>query len=568
MTGEPRRPTAVSARRLGFTYAGRSRPTLEDVSFAIEPGTWTLLAGRTGCGKSTLLRALAGLIPHHTAGEMQGDVRLFGESTRVAAPVTLAGRVGLLLQSPDEQICATTVAGEMAFGLENLAVDPEEIEGRIADGLGQAGLDGYDSRSTHRLSGGEKGRLTRAAVLAMRPGLLLLDEPLGQLDPCGAQELLVELERLKAAGMTIVLAEHRLDELIPAVDRLLVLEEGRLVGDAASRDADAVRSALESGGLPLPELMQLATRIGYCALTDIEGLVERATMEGRGSANTPGVPATPASAAPPSGDKSSVTKRPVVASRRLAHRFADSTGPLWAEVNFELMAGERVALLGPNGCGKSTLLAMLAGLITPNAGGVEFAEACDSKIVCGLVLQNPDLSLFCRTVREELAFGPRAQALADDIVADRVARAAEEFELGDLLDDHPLALSQGQRLRTAVAATVVLEPRLLLLDEPTTGQDAGQVSRIMEALSRHLAAGGDSSLLFSTHDLRTAARFADRAIVLCGGRIAFDGPPTSLLADGSLLAAAGLRRSPLFEARHRLGLQGVTVDALARELTA
>lgn len=549
---------AVAVDRLAFTYAGRDEATLRDVSFTLAAGTWTLVTGRTGSGKSTLLRALAGLIPHHTSGTMQGHVELLGSDTRRATTAALAQTVGLVLQAPDEQICTTTVTAEVAFGLENLAVPSPEIGPRLAEALAGVGLAEQAERATHELSGGQKQRLVLASILAMRPRVLLLDEPLSQLDPRAAAELLVTLDRLREAGLTIVLVEHRLDELLPLVDRLLVFNEGRLAADVTTVDTQALAAAFEPCALQLPEISALAARLNLPPVYRAEQLIESLT---------PGAGATNRTAADSRIDRSNRRRDPTGPSPLLhavevAYRFASEQDALFAEVDFTLHAGQRVALLGPNGSGKSTLLALLARLLQPSAGRIQR----DALLTVGLVLQHPDLMLFCPTVREELAFGPRQLGLSNDEIAERVERVAQRLSLTRLLDDPPMALSQGQRLRAAVAATLTLHPRLLLLDEPTTGQDARQIDAVLQTLSAMTTSGSIAGLLFSTHDLRAAARYADRVLVLAEGRLAADCTPDELLADDALLRHARLRRPPLLEVRHALGLRGLSVDELAEEI--
>jgi energy-coupling factor transporter ATP-binding protein EcfA2 len=227
----------ASVERLSFTFAGRQEPTLADISFELTAGSLIVLAGPTGSGKSTLLRALAGLIQRHSSGRMEGRVTIAGVDTRVADDEDLARRVGLVLQSADEQICAASVLGELAFGLENLSLPPAEIHDRISAALRRFGLEGREQDSPRQLSGGQQQRLLLAALWAMRPSLLLLDEPLSQLDSVSARELIDELTRLRGSGMTLVVAEHRLDDLLPAADRLLTMADGRLVRDAAPESA-------------------------------------------------------------------------------------------------------------------------------------------------------------------------------------------------------------------------------------------------------------------------------------------------------------------------------------------
>jgi energy-coupling factor transport system ATP-binding protein len=545
---------AVAVDRLSYTFAGRETPTLRNISFSLAPGTWTLVTGRTGSGKSTLLRALAGWIPRHSAGVMEGDIWLFGENTRDASPAALAGRVGLMLQSADDQICTTTCADEIAFGLENLALPVTEIGARVAEQLNRFGLASLNAQPTHQLSGGQKQRLLLAAILAMRPGLLLLDEPFSQLDPQSAAELLTELDRLRRAGLTIVCVEHRLDELLSHVDRLIVMDGGQLVGDVGASDAKAVCGALDSVGLELPELAQLARAIDHPAVFQADRFIDAA----------PHCPPAMKSESVPS-----LSSRAILHAQDLAFRFPTSAQPVIQNATFIINAGDRIAVVGPNGAGKSTLLALLAGVLKPSSGKMDFEPVNSNVTPAGLVLQNPDLMLFCTTVWEELAFGPQQQRLPAHEVDARVLDAATLLALDDLLDEPPQGLSQGQRLRTAIAATLTLRPQLLLLDEPTTGQDQQQVNRVLAALDDAVERLKNvGALVFSTHDMRAVARFANRVLVLGEGRLLADLSPHELLVDDRLLAQASLRRPPLFEVRHRLTLRGMTVDKLAKELRA
>jgi energy-coupling factor transporter ATP-binding protein EcfA2 len=569
---------ALEVVELSYTFAGRQVPTLANISFKVEPGTSTLLVGRTGSGKSTLLRALAGLIPNHTAGAMRGSVRLFGADTRGATPAELATRVGLVLQSPDDQIVSTKVAAEVAFGLENLTLPPAEIGPQISEALERAGLAGMEQSPTSQLSGGQKQRLALASVLAMRPRLLLLDEPLSQLDACGAMDLLDQLRRLRQDGLAIVLTEHRLAETLPLVERVLVLNEGRLTADVLARDEEHLAEAISAAGLVLPEVAQLSSTLGFGPIMSADRLVERVADGGRVLALTQGADqAEVEHAAPRQRDGPALLR-----VDQLEFRYRGATASALAEVNFELRAGDRVALVGPNGCGKSTLLAVLARLLKPSQGSVHLPTV-DGRVAVGLVVQNPDLTLFCDTVRDELAFGPRQCRLEEDAIARQVATAASRLDIADLLDEPPLALSQGQRLRIAVAAVLALQPRVLLLDEPTTGQDQPQVARVLQAVTgmgeismpirEHLGVAtqsvGESAggLLFATHDLSCVARYADRVLVLVAGRLVADCSPRELLDDDRLWSEAQLRLPPLFDVRRRLGLHGLTIAELAEELS-
>lgn len=544
---------AAEVQRLSFTFVGRDQPSLIDVSCRLPQASWTLVTGRTGSGKSTFLRALAGLIPHHSAGVMTGSVRLFGQDTATARPAQLARQVGLVLQSPDEQLCATTVEAEAAFGLENLATPVAEIGPRIADCLQRMGLTGFERRATRQLSGGQKQRLLLASILAMRPRLLLLDEPLSQLDPQTAAELLCELDGLRATGMAIVLAEHRLDDVLPLADRVLVFDGGRLAEDLSPRDVPALAEGFARHGLETPEITRLALRLRLPPEESVPQLAARFRAEET-------TLASPTASAP----EGSGSSKPLLSVRNVSFRYPSTTTPVWHEVSFTLSPGERVALVGANGSGKSTLLGLLAGLLSATSGEVEWgpdllAKKTNSPPKTGLLFQNPDLMLFCRTVREELAFGAAGPQALEPLAA--------ELSLTELLDEPPLALSQGQRLRVAVAAVLAQSPRLLLLDEPTTAQDRRQLSVMMELLSRAAKdQRGIEGLLFSTHDLSMVAQHADRVLVLGEGKLLADVRPVDLLGSAALISAAGLRRPPLYELRQLLNLAGVTFEQIALEL--
>lgn len=551
---------ALSADNLGFTYAGRAEPTLQRVSFSLPPASWTVLTGVTGCGKSTLLRALAGLIPHHTRGQMTGRVLLGGDDTREFAPAELAQRVGLVLQSADDQICSTQAAAEVAFGLENLQIPPAEIGVRVEQSLAEFGLAEFAQAATQRLSGGQKQRLMLASLCAMRPRVLLLDEPLSQLDPLAAAELLDALDRLRSQGMTIVVAEHRLEEVVARADALLVMADGQLAAYEPERDPARWHDVLRQHGVTPPEVAQLCQRVNVpvtFAAAEFPAPADATQQPHSVPTPKPSAPPAPPPLSPSAGSL-------LLRTQDLAVRYSGARDSVWSEVSFALFAGQRVALVGPNGSGKSTLLAALAGLLEPTHGRILSEDHLFAET--GVVFQNPDLMLFTDSVAEELAFAPRQRHVPAEVQR-IVTAAAQSLAVDDLGSEPPLALSQGQRLRCAVAATMTQQPRLWLLDEPTTGQDLDQVHRVLEAVSRYVRAGQPACCaLFSTHDLRAVGQFADRVLVLAHGRLLADVTPAELLDNDDLLSVAHLRRPPLYELRRRLGLNGLSVAALAQEL--
>ncbi len=477
-------PATIACRALQYSFPARSELALADISFTLPPGSWTLLVGKSGAGKSTLLHALAGLLNEEQSISRRGLVEIDHRDPQRLPAAERAALVGLVQQSADLQICTTTVEAEVAFGLENLALDAREIDARIIEALDFVDLGEQRHRRVTELSGGQRQRLVLAAVLAMRPSVLLLDEPLSQLDPGAAAQFLAVLDRLRHGGPTIVVADHRFAAWNTRADQLLVLDGGRLAAQVPCADRTAWNAALD------------ALRVSV----------------------------SPRSATPTSVGTT------VAQVERLSFAFDRRHPPVLNDVNMSLRSGEQVAILGANGSGKSTLLALLAGLYQPSSGVIRFPATIAAAAV-GLVQQNPDALLFCRTVREELEFAPRHARCGENEIARRIDDAARRFDLWELLDRPSILLSQGERLRVAVAATFTLHAPLLLLDEPTTGQDPWREAQLMQSLTDYVGAGGPpSALVFSTQDLHVARTYADRAIVLDNGRIVADEAPGPAIA--------------------------------------
>ncbi len=511
-------PARVECRSLTYTFPARVEPALKDITLALEPGSWTLVAGSSGCGKSTLLQSLAGLLSEAEGSTRQGTLRVGDRDPQSLPAAERAALVGLVLQSADQQICTTTVESEVAFGLENLALDATEIDSRIAEALAFVGLESLRQRRVTELSGGQRQRLVLAAVLAMRPQVLLLDEPLSQLDPSAAQQFMAVLDRLRVGGPTLVVAEHRVAPWIERVDRLLIVEDGQLSVNVARvegpRWKKCLRIVADRG------VRQLSPRAWNYEEELAELQARRAAARESGcdlsALTSPEPPRRSLSPEPSSA--------PIVELADLIFTYDRRRLPVIDRLCVQIHPGERVALLGANGSGKSTFLALLSGVHQPQAGLINFAPS-ESPAVA-LVAQNPDGLLFCRTVREELAFAPRSAGCRDDEIAARVADAARRFHLEEHLDRASILLSQGERLRVALAATFTLHARLLVLDEPTTGQDPWHEAELMDALGDAVEHGGPpESLLFSTHDLLVAERYAERVLVLDGGRLVADDAP-------------------------------------------
>jgi energy-coupling factor transport system ATP-binding protein len=554
-------PPILRVEGLTFRYPTRRRPALQGVSFAVEPGETLLVLGPSGSGKSTLALALNGLIPQAIAGDFAGRVTVAGLETRTAPLSRLTQRVGLVFQDPEAQFCLLTVADEVAFGLENLAVPPAEMDARIDRALQQVGLLAYRQARLDRLSGGQKQRLALACVLAMEPEILVFDEPTAHLDPAGALALFADLARLKATGRTLVIIEHRLDALMPLVDRVLVLSPtGQVLAWGEPRAVFRDHwSTLQRLGLWLPQVSALGAALAERGrpLTPFPLTVAEAEaalaplLRARPVSPTDGPARPPASR--PAGE-------PVITVRRLTYAYPGGA-PVLSALDLTVRAGDFLAIVGANGAGKSTLARLMAGLLVPPPGtvflgGDDLARLAPRQIArrVGYVFQNPEHQFLTATVFDEVAFGLRQLRLPRAEVERRTWALLERLGLAPLARAHPFALSQGEKRRLSVATALVLEPEVLILDEPTFGQDYGQSERLLGELQALNQQG--RTVVVITHDMGIVAAYARRVAVLAGGRLLFDGPPAALFAQPDRLRQAALVPPPLVELSQRLAATG------------
>jgi len=517
-----------------------------------------LLLGPTGCGKSTLALCLNGLIPQLVGGEMQGHVSIRGRDTRQTPVGELARQVGLVFQDPEAQFCMLTVEDEVAFGLENLGIPAENMDARIAAALALVGLSEQRHTRLDRLSGGMKQRLALAAVLALGARILVLDEPTSNLDPQGTADLFAHLATLKRQGYTIVLVEHKLDELMdlgdPAhpgqglVGRVVVWgPDGRI---AATGDPHTVfqqqAGKLLEYGIWLPQVTELAYRLSRAGLpierfpvnsAEAQQLLLPFTTHGPGTASA-------AQPNPISGRHYSI--------QAVGLEYTYPRGPeVLRGLNLEVQRGELLALVGANGSGKTTLALSLCGILRPTHGQVQLDGADVSRLdgkqlaaQIGYVFQNPEHQFVTASVADELAYGLRLRHRPEEEVQGKVSAMLEQFGLTDQADVNPFKLSQGQKRRLSVATMLILGQEVLILDEPTFGQDRSNAYRLIDEMRRLQQEG--CTIVFATHDMRLVAEYATRVAVLDEGRIFFDGSPQDLFAHADALRRAQLRAPALY----------------------
>ena len=498
----------VCARDWGWRHAGRKNPALSGVDLDIALGERVLVLGPSGSGKSTLMGGLAGLLGGAEEGEATGTLTVDG-----VAPAQARGRVGLLMQDPEAQVVLARVGDDVAFGMENLGVAREEIWPRVEESLAAVGLSVPLDHSTTELSGGQKQRLALASILAMGPGLLLLDEPTANLDPSGVAEVRAAVETVvERTGATVVVVEHRVDVWASLVDRVIVVADGAIAADGPLRQVLAQQGdALRERGIWLPG-DDVAAEVG------------------------PAPEVTPAS--------SGTTPIARVADLTIGY---DKNSPVRSGIDLTIERGVSTCIVGANGAGKSTFALTLAGLLPPISGTVE-VETSDgtrgdphewtSKQLLGrmsMVFQEPEYQFLASTVAEELAIGPRAVGMSEEEIAPLVDEHLEALGLTTLARANPMTLSGGEKRRLSVATALISAPELLILDEPTFGQDRGTWLGLVRLLRAALARG--VTLVSITHDPAFVAAMGQRVVDL--GQVGTRGASPAETTDEAGAAPAG-----------------------------
>ena len=556
---------SIEIENLHFTYPSRNTPTLRGIDAKVDPKAFILLTGPTGCGKSTLLRTMNGLIPHASGGRLSGSVCVNGASVAEQPIAVTCQQVGLLFQNPEEQLFCIIVEDEIAFGLENQGLPPHEIDRRIDSALTQVGLTGFRNRQIASLSSGQKQRVALACVCAMQPQILLLDEPTSYLDPQATHDILKIIRDLnRKFGITVIVAGHQVNEIAPLCSRVWLMNDGELVSDLPIDQAFRELKRYSQLGVQVPELAQVAEQRGYSerplTLDQAVRLFANQTQDSKQSqfhrnetpdgiirADTSSREDGLADLTPSLTQANPVNPDNILTEvQNLSFRYPQTSVDVLKDVSFQIKSGETVAIMGANGSGKTTLLLHLIALLRPSAGQVlikgQDTRRCKPRHLAGqvgIVFQNPDLLLQAATVSEEVAFGPKNFKLSRQEVGERLKEILLMFDLETLKAEAPYALSRGQRQRTAVAASFSLYPDLLLLDEPTTGQDYYHLRQLMQTLDSTMKTQ-NKTVIFCTHDAYLTLEYASRVLLLHRGELIFDGTPDAAFANPERLEQASL----------------------------
>jgi cobalt transport protein ATP-binding subunit len=529
------------------TYAYRGGDTIvRDVSLALEEGKVVLVTGPSGAGKTTICRAANGLIPHEFKGTFGGKVTIAGRyDSRNLGVSSLSKIVGVLSQDPETQLFNPSVEDEIVFGACNYGLPVDTIRERTERLLDLTRLGHHRRKNPHNLSGGQQQACALASILAFEPLVLVLDEPTSNIDPIGSQQVLDLVARLaREENRTTLLVEHKIEELADLVDEMIVIDRGEILHRGTVREVLEHVEYIDSVGLSVPQVTLLCARlrtVGW-SVEELPIGVEEAVrvlslLVDQGTLNR-----TPE---PPPRRAQHESDEVVVSIGGLSHVYQDGTRALH-DVDLEIRRGEFVGILGQNGSGKTTLVKHFNALLKPTEGTVivagldtRKASIAEMALAVGYIFQNPDAQIFKMKVEEELAFGPQNVGLSEGEVGRRIKEAAEDLEISHLMDKNPFFLSKGEKQRVAVAAVMAMHPDILVLDEPTTGQDFKRAKEIMDLAVRMHDEG--QTVVVITHDMNLAAEYCDRVVIMEGGRVLLDAPTREAFLAEEELNASSLR---------------------------
>ncbi|UQN29603.1 ABC transporter ATP-binding protein [Brachybacterium kimchii] len=566
---KPDAETPARLRDFSFRYRAQSEPTLRGIDLTVRRGEKIAIVGPSGCGKSTLLGALNGLVPHVHAGEASGSIEVFGTDPAAAPIIETSRRVGTVLQDSSGQFVGLTVAEDVAFSLENQQVPHAQMPGRVAGAARAAGIADHLDASPQQLSGGQKQRVAIAGVLVDDVEMLLFDEPLAMLDPAAgraAVELIDDLHREQ--GRTIIVVEHRLEDLLHRpLDRIVLMDEGRIVADLPPDELLASPLLREHG--IRPPLHVEALRLAGAPVTADQHPADLPRMELSSAQReavrtwvesaTPGQSRHTATAAQPTSHDAlpALDLEHVGAILRRPGASADVRA--LRGVTARIRRGEMLGVIGSNGAGKSTLARVISGFEKATEGVVRIggADAASWPLAehgahVGFVLQEPGQMLSQPLLEEEIRLGLRARGLDAEEIERRTARVLEVTDLRPMRSWPVSALSHGQRKRLSIACVLALEPEILILDEPTAGQDFAHYSEFMDFLARIHAEG--TTIVLITHDMHLALEYTDRVLVISGGELLADTDPAAVLTDEFLAERADLVVTGLFTLARRCGI--------------
>ncbi|MGP4078445.1 ABC transporter ATP-binding protein [Pseudalkalibacillus sp. R45] len=551
--------TIIQLKDVTYIYEDETEPVLEDCSLEINEGEFVLIVGPSGCGKSTLCQTFNGIIPNVMEGRIGGEIIVEEKNVLELELKDLSTSMGLVFQDPDAQLCNIYVEDEVAFAPENLKVDPVEIRGRIQNCLEKVGMTGFEQRKVFELSGGQKQKVGIASVLAMEPQILVLDNATANLDPQATKDIFDLLQILhKEFGHTIIVVENKIDDIMHLVDRVLVMDEGRIIQSGTPQDVlETSIDTLTEMGVWVPEISELAIQLKDRGMSfnRFPISVEDAVLELKDKWR-------PANSMKSESEVLSGIQPEALSVKGLDYHYPNGTQAL-KDVSFSIKKGDFVTILGTNGSGKTTLVKHLMGIIRPPKGKV-FLKGEDTfkrdllsmTEDIGYVFQNPEHQFVSDNVFEEAIYSLKVKhgiegddPLPEEII-EQGTKALKEINLYDQKDKHPFMLSGGEKRRLSVIASLILGQDIVILDEPTTGQDYASATKLLE-LCKNLQAQGKTVIMI-THDIRLVCKWADSALVMHQGELIYDGDVKRLFMNEEVLKKASLIEPPISQLAKQL----------------
>ena len=583
----------IQIQELIFKYTGGKHNALKNITLEIEKGDFVGIIGESGAGKTTLCNCINGLIPHHFTGDFYGSVKVDGDDTFDIDAGKLALKVGSVFQDIESQLTGYFVEDEILFGLENFGIPADQIEERISSALETLGIEELRHREISTLSGGQKQKVVFAAILALEPQVLVLDEPTGELDPASSVQIFAMLKKLnEEKGITIVIAEQKIMLLCEFVKKLIVLEKGSCVHYGEIRSTLTHQKEMEEAGINCPRVLTLTGKMekekllpadctgeGRICLNAQEAaeIVKKVTMtkkdcrvkpdnDTKGSDNDTRVSVNaeePLSSSGLTRGSQINSSSPVLSFQHVSFSYNETANV--KDLNVDIHKGDFTAIIGSNGAGKSTFSKLCNGLLKPSTGDVlvlgkntkkEKVSALAKHI--GFLFQNPDRQICCSTVREEIAFSLRNNKIPEAEIKTRVENTIKEFGFNP--DVEPFNMSRGQRQRLCLACLIALDPEILILDEPTTGLDYRECMEVMEKICELNKNG--TTVIMVCHDMEVVLDFANNIIVMNRGEIMGEGPARQVLGDDTLLNKARLLPPQIAQVAKLLGprFDGIFTD--------
>jgi len=549
----------VVVENLTYSYPNSTFNVLENLSFSIDDGDFAIVIGPSGSGKSTLLQTLNGIIPELKGGALTGKILINGFDISKYDVNQISEHIGMVFQDPESQLTSVFVKDEVAFGLENLNMGREEILNRVDSAMKYVGLDGHGDKYVYEMSGGQIQRLAIASVLATNSKILVMDDPTANLDPVGTAEVLEVIKALRKEGRTVILATHWLDEFIHFATKLIVIDNGKLVccGEPKEVLKTYGKHLANDLGIWVPQLIEVdvAIRDAFPEIVNDEVVLsideavnkyKNLTFSSRKFS--------------PFATHREVDDEAIITIDNLGFVYPDGTRAL-KDITFNIRKGLLTGILGPNGSGKSTIASIMVGLRKPTEGDLTILGESIKKLNVnsiakrvGFVFQNPEHQFVRDTVREEIEYSLVVLGKKPEEVKSQVDEMLDILKLRHLETRHPFGLSGGEKRRLSVAVMLISHPELLILDEPTYGQDRSHVNNIMNLVNQQLIRG--VTVLIITHDMRLIEQFIDDVIILRKGSLMYSGDPENMFDSLGEDRDVTLRATPLARLVRRLRAMG------------